>query len=114
MSGNTRASWLPEDRFVATASEVLLQNGRLIRGDELTIGTLGRGASIVQPPGDPAALGALNRALAARGVPWRYGELAPGAGVIDSGGVLGRHLLHKRYAIVSTGRGTRTAYRDRT
>ncbi|HEX7024399.1 MAG TPA: hypothetical protein VF187_06245, partial [Gemmatimonadales bacterium] len=98
-----RAAWRPEDRFIATACEVLLQNGRLSRGGDLSIGNLGQGASIVQPPADPASLGALNRALAARGVPWRFGEPAPGSSVTDSGGIVGRHLIGRRYPLVPGG-----------
>jgi hypothetical protein len=94
-----RAAWRSEDRFLATACEVLLANGRLARGADLTIGSLGPGSSVVLPPADPAVLGALNRALAARGVSWRYGNLAPGSGVIDSGVVLGRHEVARRYLL---------------
>lgn len=100
-----RASWRSEDRFLATACEVLLQNRRLIRGNDLSIGSLGPGPSIVQPPADPATIGALNRALASRGVEWRYGDLAQGSGVSDSGAVLGRHQVTKRYVLVPTGGG---------
>jgi len=94
-----RAAWRREDRFLATASEVLLANGRLARGADLSLGALGPGASIVMPPADPAVLGALNRALAGRGVSWRYGDLAPGSGATDSGAVLGRHEVTRRYAL---------------
>jgi hypothetical protein len=100
----SRATWRAEDRFLATACDVLLQNGRLVRGNDLTVGTLGPGASIVPPPADPAAVGALNRGLASRGLAWRFGDLAPGSGVTDSGVLLGRHQVLKRYALVSTGR----------
>jgi hypothetical protein len=103
-----RANWKNEDRFLATACDVLLQNARLVRGSELSIGQLGPGASIVQPPVDPASLGALNRALAARGSAWRYGDLAAGSGVTDSGAVLGRHLVSRRYNLLpSQGGSTR-------
>lgn len=98
-----RASWRSEDRFLATAAEVLLQNGRLTRGADLSLGSLGPGASIVQPPADPAGHGALNRALAARGVAWRFGEPAAGSATTDSGQVLGRHLIARRYALVPAG-----------
>jgi hypothetical protein len=101
----SRASWRSEDRFLATAAEVLLSNGRLIRGGDLSLGNLGQGASIVQPPGDPAQHGALNRALASRGAGWRFGELAPGSTVTDSGLVLGRHLVSRRYALTRSGNG---------
>ena len=99
----SRAAWRSDDRFLATAAEVLLSNGRLIRGGDLTLGTLGQGASIVQPPADPAGHGALNRALAARGASWRFGELAPGSTVTDSGPLLGRHPVARRYALVPAG-----------
>ena len=101
----SRAAWRSEDRFLATAAEVLLSNGRLIRGGDLSIGNLGQGASIVQPPADPAEHGALNRALAARGAGWRFGELAPGSTATDSGPVLGRHPVARRYALVPAGSG---------
>ena len=99
----SRAAWRSEDRFLATAAEVLLSNGRLIRGGDLSLGNLGQGASIVQPPADPAGHGALNRALAARGAGWRFGELAPGSTVTDSGPLLGRHPVARRYALVPAG-----------
>ncbi|HEV8196938.1 MAG TPA: VWA domain-containing protein [Gemmatimonadales bacterium] len=95
-----RASWRNEDRFIATACEVLLANGRLARGADLTIGSLGPGASVVTPPADAAVIGALNRALASRGVAWRYGDLAAGSGVVDSGSVLGRQEVTRRYALL--------------
>jgi hypothetical protein len=101
----SRAAWRSEDRFLATAAEVLLSNGRLIRGGDLTLGSLGQGASIVQPPADPAEHGALNRALAARGAGWRFGELAPGSTVTDSGPVIGRHAVARRYVLVPSGSG---------
>jgi len=94
-----RAAWKSEDRFLATAAEVLLGSGRLVRGGDLSIGNLSQGASIVQPPADPAALGALNRALAARGAAWRFGELMAGSTVTDSGVVLGRHVVSRRYQL---------------
>jgi hypothetical protein len=98
-----RAAWRTEDRFLATACDVLLQNGRLVRGNDLRIGALGPGPSIVQPPADPAALGALNRSLAARGIGWRFGDLAAGSGVTDSSATLGRHQVAKRYALLPAG-----------
>lgn len=100
-----RAAWRSEDRFLATAAEVLQQNGRLVRGGDLSIGNLGQGASIVQPPADPAGHGALNRALAARGAAWRLGEIAAGSTVTDSGPLLGRHLVSRRYALTRAGNG---------
>ncbi|NOT06756.1 MAG: hypothetical protein HOP28_00985, partial [Gemmatimonadales bacterium] len=46
-----------------------------------------------------------NRALAARGVGWRYGELAAGSGATDSGAILGRHEVARRYALLPAAAG---------
>lgn len=97
-----RAAWRAEDRFLAAALEVLEANGRLGRGNDVTVGSLGPGASVVIPPADPAALGAVNRQLAARGVPWRFGDLLPAAAT-DSGALLGRHQILRRHALVPQG-----------
>jgi hypothetical protein len=100
-----RVSWDSASRYVAAASEVLTANHRIQRGNEVTLGRLGRGTSVVQPPEDPAELGALNRALAARGVGWSYGNPMIGAGYSDSGGVVGRHRVTRRYVLQSSGSG---------
>jgi len=102
-----RAACRAEDRFLAVACEVLLANGRLVRGNDVSIGWLGPAASIVQPPDDRAGQGALNRALAARGIPWSYGDPVPGAGVSDSGPVLGRHPVERRLALNGPSAGGR-------
>ena len=74
-AGGARRAGTPADRYVAAACEVLRgQPAGSRAASEVTLGRLGPGRSIVQPPADPAALGALNRALAARGVAWRYGD----------------------------------------
>ncbi len=62
--------------FVTEALGVLAANGRVrLSGvPDVRLGTtLAPGAVILMPPGDAAESGALNRALAARGVPWRLG-----------------------------------------
>ena len=100
-----RVSWDSSSRYVAAASEVLAANHRIRRGQEVALGRLGRGTSVVQPPEDPAQLGALNRALAARGVGWSYGNPTTRAGYSDSGIVVGRHRVIRRYVLQSTGSG---------
>ena len=100
-----RVSWDPAARHVAAACEVLAANRRIARGDEVTLGRLGRGSSVVQPPDDPAEVGALNRALAARGVGWSYGRLALEPAVTDSGAVVGRVRVTRRYLLQSAGSG---------
>ncbi|HEY7479659.1 MAG TPA: BatA domain-containing protein [Gemmatimonadales bacterium] len=99
-----RVAWDSAGRHVAAACEVLAANRRIARGDEVTIG-LGRGSSVVQPPEDPAELGALNRALAARGVAWSYARLSLDPAVTDSGLVIGRVRVTRRYVLQTAGSG---------
>jgi hypothetical protein len=94
-----RVDWDSTSRFVSAACEVLEANRRIARGSEVTLGRLARGSSIVQPPEDPAALGALNRALAARGVSWRYGSPAIEPATTDSGPLVGRVRVLRRYQL---------------
>jgi hypothetical protein len=100
-----RVAWDSASRYVVAACEVLAASRRIARGDEVTIGRLGRGSSVVQPPEDPAALGALNRALAARGVGWSYGRLSIDPAATDSGPVLGRIRVARRYLLQPSGSG---------
>ena len=100
-----RVSWDSTSRFVAAACEVLAANGRIRPGHEVTLGRLGPRASVVQPPEDPAGLGALNRALAARGVGWSYGNLVNDVTSSDSGAVVGRQRVVRRYSLQSTTSG---------
>jgi hypothetical protein len=100
-----RVNWDSTSRYVAAACEVLASNRRIVPGHGVTLGRLGRGASVVQPPEDPAELGALNRALAARGVGWSYGSLSIQPEFSDSGAVVGRQRVMRRYALQSTGSG---------
>jgi hypothetical protein len=92
-------------RYVAAACAVLIANHRIARGREVTLGRLGRGPSIVWPPEDPAQIGAVNRALAARGVGWSYGELSLQPVFSDSGALAGRHRVLRRYALQSARSG---------
>ena len=60
--------------FVVVALDVLRAAGRVAAGGDVTIGTLPAGpVAIVLPSADPAAVGAVNRALALRGARWRFG-----------------------------------------
>jgi len=94
-----RVAWDPGDRYVSAVCDVLESSGRLRRGTELTLGSLGPGPSIVAPPADPAALGALNRQLERRGVAWRFGAMVMTPGVSDSGALTGREQVARRYAL---------------
>ncbi len=99
------ASCDESDRYLEAACEVLRQNRRIRAGDSITIGRPGAGASIIMPPADAAEMGALNRELARRGSQWRYGQLRLDATTTDSGPLLGRHPVSRRYQLVSTGSG---------
>ena len=94
-----RVNWDSANRYVAAALEVLEANRRIARGSEVTLGRLARGSSIVQPPEDGAAIGALNRALAARGVAWRYGAPVLEPAATDSGSLVGRVRVLRRYQL---------------
>jgi len=62
--------------FLAAAVSVLRDARRAVDGHDVVIGDVPTGGSghwVVQPPADPALLGQANRALAARGAPWRWG-----------------------------------------
>jgi hypothetical protein len=100
-----RVAWDSASRFVAAACEVLAASRRIARGSEVTVGRLARGRSVVLPPEDPAALGALNRALAARGVSWRFGAPVVAPGTVDSGPLLGRVRVVRRYQLESGASG---------
>jgi hypothetical protein len=100
-----RVDWDAASRYIAAACEVLETNRRIGRGSEVTLGRLAPGSSIVQPPEDGAAIGALNRALAARGVAWRYGPPVLGPAMTDSGPVVGRVRVLRRYQLQPTESG---------
>src|SRR5258705_6690106 len=100
-----RVNWDAASRYVAAACEVLETNRRIGRGSEVTLGRLAPGSSIVQPPEDGAAIGALNRALAARGVAWRYGAPVLEPAMTDSGPIVGRVRVLRRYQLQPTESG---------
>ncbi|HEX6105091.1 MAG TPA: BatA domain-containing protein [Gemmatimonadales bacterium] len=100
-----RLGWDSTSRFVATAAGVLEANRRIVRGAEVSFGTLAQGTSIVSPPADAAEVGALNRALAARGVAWGYGALTLDPAFTDSGPVVGRTRVMRRYRLQPSGSG---------
>jgi hypothetical protein len=66
-------------RFVEDALDVLQEGGRVRRGDEVSLADRPTtGITILFPPADPSLVGAVNRALAVRGVAWRVGEIVQG------------------------------------
>lgn len=94
-----QVAWDPRDRYLNAASEVLATSGRLRRGTEIRLDALGPGPSVVMPPEDPAAVGALNRGLERRGIPWRYGALDKTPVITDSGAIVGRVAVQQRYGL---------------
>ena len=97
--------WDPLDRHVSVAIDVLSSAGRVTRGNGVTLGALGRGPSVVYPPQDPAQLGALNRALARRGVGWQFGSNVSVEGVTDSAELLDPVVVRQRLRLESTQSG---------
>src|SRR5207244_4059109 len=100
-----RVNWDSASRYIAAACEVLEANRRITRGSEVTIGRLASGSSMVPPPDDPAGIGALTRALGARGIGWSFGELLTTPAMTDSGTVTGRFRLQRRYQLRPSGSG---------
>ena len=97
-------AWDAADRYVGAAAQVLAADGRIRAGSDVHLGTLGGGVSIVTPPEDPARIGALNRTLAARGVTWRFGNLAASTEPTDTGPMLlTRETVQRRYLLEHTG-----------
>jgi hypothetical protein len=96
--------WDIRDRYINAALDVLAADGRVRQGDGIRLGTLGPGASVVLPPDDLAQIGALNRALAARGAGWRFGPPVVASGRTDSNSVLPvREPVTRRVVLESAG-----------
>lgn len=92
-------------RYVAQALAVLEEGGRVGHGRVVVLSDRPGGLrSIVVPPADPAAVGALNRALAARGVEWRIGERLDGEWRVhgDVGPAEGA-TVRRRYRLLGSG-----------
>lgn len=98
--------WDTTDRYVAAAAQVLASDGRIRAGNGSHLGALGAGISVVLPPDDAARVGAVNRALAARGVSWRFGNLVTAAEQADSGAIIPtREGVKRRYTLEHVGSG---------
>lgn len=96
--------WDASDRYLNVAMEVLASDGRIRAGEGVRIGVLGPGSSIVVPPADPARIGAVNRALTARGATWHFGALVVASGRTDSTAILPQHEpIAQRVALEPTG-----------
>ena len=95
--------------FVAAALAVLTQGRRIVEGGDVVIGERlpgGTGTTVLLPPVDPALIGQANRALASRGVRWRFGG-AGTPGPIGTAAVAGINGLGvtRRYRLEGAGGG---------
>lgn len=95
--------------FVTEAVEVLASGGRVRlvsdpRGAVVLDDRPASPAQIVLPPREPALVGAANRALAALGSSWRWGERVVGEWFVSGDLLPGGATVYRRYRL--TGRGT--------
>jgi hypothetical protein len=92
-------------RFIREGLAVLQSSGRLGAGDVVVLDDrLMPGRGVLIPPTDPALVGSVNRALAARGIAWSFGDPLAGewqiAGdVVSAAGV----AVTRRYRLRGTG-----------
>jgi len=90
--------------FVEQAVAVLRDAGRLVEGNDTHIAELPlQGPTLLLPPADPSRIGAVNRALASRGVAWRY-EPGGTAGLVGASPVPGVEgaAVRRRYRLVAS------------
>jgi hypothetical protein len=102
--------------FVAAALAVLVQGQRARPGGEVVIGDRPEGGAavrVVLPPADPALLGQVNRALAARGAGWRLGAAGTPGPLATSAvpGVAGIQVT-RRYRLETSGATMRGSHAD--
>lgn len=97
--------------FLVDAVAVLSEGGRVLPGNQVSLGRLEQsGVSILLPPSDPAMVGALNRSLRARGVAWQYEELLRGEWQLtDEPGQLSGVEVFRRYRLAGNGAVLATA-----
>jgi hypothetical protein len=101
--------------FVAAGLAVLADGLRIVPGAGVAIGDRPEAAarvSIVLPPADPALVGQVNRALAARGARWRYGAPGTPGPIVTGAAAISGILVMRRYRI-EAGTGERSVTMDR-
>lgn len=87
-------------RFVREGLSVLQGSGRIGSGDVVVLDDrLMSGRGVMFPPADPVLVGAANRALAARGFPWRFGEVQRGEWQLEGtiGAAAGQAVLRRHH-----------------
>jgi hypothetical protein len=88
---------LREVKRVTNGSDVVFTSGEALSGDQ----------TIIQPPADPALVGQANRALASRGVSWRWGPTAtPGPLLASQLPVITGVQVTRRYRLERAGGGS--------
>jgi hypothetical protein len=100
-------------RFVESAILVLEAGGRVRRGGAVTIADRpGPGRTVILPPADPAQVGAVNRALSARGAGLRFEEPVTGEWAVESAlpevagtRLIRRHRLSGNGTVLATAGG---------
>ena len=97
--------------FLPEALAVLLEGGRVQAGADVTVSdALGGGVTVLFPPGDVARIGAVNRALEARGVEWRFGSIRSGEWALEGDiTIVGGVTVHRRYELEGDGPAIVTA-----
>lgn len=95
--------------FLAAALSVLRDARRVSDGRDVIVGDVPAGSTgrwVVHPSRDPALIGQANRALAARGVPWRWGAAGtPGPLVSRDIEQIAGAQVTRRYRLESTRQG---------
>lgn len=89
--------------FVEQAIAVLREANRLRAGTEVRIADLPTaGATLLVPPADPSRIGAVNRSLSARGIPWRY-DAGGAGGLVGSSSIPGLEgaQVRRRYRLTA-------------
>jgi hypothetical protein len=92
-------------RFIREGLSVLQSSGRLGTGDVVVIDDrLMTGRGVLIPPSDPSQVGAVNRALQARGIAWTFGDLLTGEWQIQGDVAAATGVpVTRRYRLKGTG-----------
>lgn len=87
--------------FVAEAVSVLQEGARVgVGGTVVLDDQLADSTTVLFPPTDPSLIGAVNRALAARGIDWRLGDLEDGEWELAGDlGIAGGTAVYRRYRL---------------
>ena len=90
--------------FVRTAVDALVQEGRVARGNDVTVAGAesARKPGVLFAPTEAVQLGAANRALERAGIPWKFGPARTGPAPVTGAGLAGVSAL-RWYAIEPRG-----------